>query len=433
MAIRRLKKNVMLEDFGLRDNPFSSIDIYNVDAQHTYVPEMYGRQLPEFYEKFFLRPLENERHRQVIGAVWSTHTGKKKWGKGFGKSILMAEESKRLNQDFGAAMLRKMEVQEEDIGEHPILSGYCTFDQSKGITSFPATLLDAVSFILASPHGESTVHQQLRSRILAQLDYQEGYGAYAIGEALQAELRKYRGLNIQLAHHTLSRFIYDLARDNTEALVSFIRHEIGPRIKATQGFNFIHVFNAFAKLAGIVYVTYFIDQIENFSRFTRQQERDIKIIREAMCQTSPTADMASFIFQMHIHAQEAIESWWRIEDLPSIDVLIPTNSGRILNLTGLGRAEEAEILASRYLADYRTDGFVPPQLLHPFTTEIIQAVLDATSGNPRDFLRTLGNIIDKARDDERESLDLTYVEPLLDIDYEAQAEDVEDEFENPVR
>jgi hypothetical protein len=143
--------------------------------------------------------------------------------------------------------------------------------------------------------------------------------------------------------------------------------------------------------------------------------------------------MASFIFQMHIHAQEAIESWWRIEDLPSIDVLIPTNSGRILNLTGLGRAEEAEILASRYLADYRTDGFVPPQLLHPFTTEIIQAVLDATSGNPRDFLRTLGNIIDKARDDERESLDLTYVEPLLDIDYEAQAEDVEDEFENPVR
>ena len=84
MAIRRKRRNIMAEDFGLRDNPFSSIGIYNVDGIHTYVPEMYGRQLDEFYEKFFIRPLENERHRQVIGAVWSAHSGNR-WGKGFGK------------------------------------------------------------------------------------------------------------------------------------------------------------------------------------------------------------------------------------------------------------------------------------------------------------------------------------------------------------
>ena len=182
----------------------------------------------------------------------------------------------------------------------------------------------------------------------------------------------------------------------------------------------------------MVYITYFIDQIENFSRFTRQQERDIKIIREAMCQTSPTADMASFIFQMHIHAQQAIENWWQIEDLPSLDITVPTNSGRIITITGLGR-QEAEILTSRYLADYRIDGFDSPQPLHPFTPEIIQAVLDATSGNPRSLLRTLGDILDKARDDERDILDLTYVEPLLDQDYDAQANVLEDEFDNPVR
>jgi len=432
MAIKRHKKSVMAEFFGLRDNPFSSIGIYNVDGEHTYVPEMYGRQLSEFYEKFFLRPLENERHRQLIGAVWSSHAGGTKWGKGFGKSMLMAEESKLLNKDFGASMLRSMDVEEEEIPQHPILSGYCTFDQSKGISSFPAALLDAVGFILASPHGDTTVHLELRSRILANLDYQEGYAGQAIEEALQGELRKYRGLNIQLGHHTLSRFIFDLARDDSEAIVSFLRHEIGPRIKATQGFNFIHVFNAFAKLAGIVYVTYFIDQIENFSRFARQQERDIKIIREAMCQTSPTADIASFIFQMHIHAMQSIQNWWQIEDLPSLDVTVPTNSGRIVNLTGLG-GKEAEILVSRYLADYRTEGFLQPQPLHPFTPEIIHSVNDATNGNPRALLRTLGDILDKARDDERDSLDLTYVQPFLDQDYDGMAEDVDDDFNNPVR
>src|SRR6266581_498746 len=70
----------------------------------------------------------------------------------------------------------------------------------------------------------------------------------------------------------------------------------------TQGFNFVHIFNVFLIAAGIVYVVYFVDQIENFARFARNQERDLKILRESMCQTSPTDGMASFVFQMHVHA-----------------------------------------------------------------------------------------------------------------------------------
>src|SRR6516162_6548954 len=114
MALKRKGGNVLTDNFLLTDNPFASIDIYNVDVAHTYVPEVYGKHLAEFYEKFFILPLENDRHRQVIGAVWSSHEGNR-WGKGFGKSMLMAEESKGINQDLGASMLRKMEVEDEGI------------------------------------------------------------------------------------------------------------------------------------------------------------------------------------------------------------------------------------------------------------------------------------------------------------------------------
>lgn len=432
MALRRKKKrDIMGDDFLLKENPFAAIDIYNIDAKHTYVPEIYGDQHSEFLEKFFLSPLENERHKQIIGALWSTHSGGK-WGKGFGKSMLMAEEAKRINLDMGKSMLESMDVVDKDIDDNPVLAGYCSFDTSKGINSFPATLLEAVAYILESTCNGSNVHLELRNQICEKFDVEEGYEGESIRRELMKKLNQYRGLPIQLTHHTLRGFIQRLCHNDTHDLVAFIHHEIGPRIKATQGFNFIHVFNAFVTLAGISYVVYFIDQVENFSRFARNKERDIKIIRESICQTSPTADISSFIFQMHIHAFEEIESWWNIEHLPSLDVEDRRNFTRIVNLKGL-KSDAAKTLAKRYLREYRIDGEDPEDELHPFSDEIVGLVNDNAQGNPRDFLRMLGTILTDAKMKGRSIIDLTYVEPFLDKDYEDEEPEEEDEFENPDR
>ena len=50
-ALRRKKRNVITDDYFLKENPFAAIDIYNIDGDHTYVPEIYGQKLNEFYEK----------------------------------------------------------------------------------------------------------------------------------------------------------------------------------------------------------------------------------------------------------------------------------------------------------------------------------------------------------------------------------------------
>jgi hypothetical protein len=60
-------------------------------------------------------------------------------------------------------------------------------------------------------------------------------------------------------------------------------------------------------LAAIEYVTYFVGQIENFAKYARRQVQNIRILRESIFETAPTRDMASFVFQMHIEAQHAIE------------------------------------------------------------------------------------------------------------------------------
>jgi hypothetical protein len=430
MPIRQ--RSVMTDDFGLSENPFRGSQIYNVDQPGVYVPEMYGEQLDEFYRKFFLLPLGKKTNKQVIGAIWSSHAGDD-WGKGFGKSMMMAEESKRIDADFGQAMLERAAVGKEDIVANPVLAGYCTFDEAKGVRSFAAALLDAVIFILESRHGQGTVHNELRRRLAEKIEANDGYEGEEVKQALLKELRGFRGLNVQLTHPTLNGFVDRLCADDTGDLVNYIRHEIGPRIKATQGFNYVHVFNAFVGLAGIVYVVYFIDQIENFARWVRKQDREIKILRESMCQTSPTSELASFVFQMHFRAERAIEDWWNSEHLPSLSFNKPLNVTRVVDLKGLQTTDEAVALAARYLQESRAEGPKVTINLHPFSEDVIEAVRTATRGNPRKFLETLSSILDHAELEQHRRIDLTFIQPLLGEDVGEEVGEEDEDYSNPER
>jgi hypothetical protein len=423
-------KNILEEEFFLRSNPFNSASIYDPANPGSYEPRMYGAHHHEFYKKFFLLPVMNKR--QVIGAIWSSQTSSD-W-RGFGKSMLMAEESKRVCQDLGATMFAEMDVDDESIAENPILAGYCSFDQSKGVRSFAAALLDAVAFILEQPFGDHTVHQELRNRIghrEGEEDEDGDVNGDVVLTALAKKVRSY-GLNIQLSHKTLSEYMTRLCSTGTESLTAFIRNDIGPRIKANEGFNFVHIFNAFAELAGIVHVTFFVDQIETFAKFVRNQDRDVKILRESICQTSPTSQLASFVFQMHVAAMEAIENWWKAEHLPDLDFQRPITQTRTMNLQGLQTAQDAATLAKKYLADHRVDGRRPPTPLHPFPEEVIDAVRADAKGNPRDFLRKLGDIIDHAVAKQHPVIDLLFVEPFLREDFQ-DVEVQEDDLDNPER
>jgi hypothetical protein len=408
------RRNVLRDEFMLSENPFRISEIYNIDEPGTYEPLMYGKQYEEFYEKFFVAPLTKDKNRQMIGAIWSDYSANR-LGKGYGKSMIMAEESKRINRDLGASQLRRIGISAEDIALNPFVSGYCSFKEASEVKSFPAALLEAVTFILRSDHEHFvTVHQALRQRISERINLEPGSEGESIRQALETEIRKYRSLGVQLTHKEVRAFIDHLCSDDTALLISRIG-EIGPRIKAAQGFNFVHIFNAFLRLAGVEYVVYFIDQIENFAKYARRQDQNIRILRESICETAPTREMASFIFQMHIQAQHAIEDWWdNIEHLPSLDQKKKINSTRIVDLKGLNNKREARLLAEKYLSDHRISGAKQISPLHPFSEDIIEQVRRSESGNPRQFLQKLGAILDHAERDGRVKLDLAYVQPLLE-------------------
>jgi hypothetical protein len=432
IKMKRGTKDIMRDDWMLK--PFGINEYYNVDEPGPYEPLMYGKQYGEFYTKFVLNPLQLDSNRQVVGALWSSYEANR-LGKGYGKSMLMAEEAKRINADFGASRLREFEVDDDDIERNPFVAGYCSFKEAMEVRSFPAALLEAVAFILRSRHGDSeTVHQALRRRICQAIDAEEGYEGESVRDALSRAIRRYRSLGLQLTHRETNAFIEHLCADNTSELIDRMS-EIGPRIKAAQGFNFVHIFNVFLRLAGVEYAVYFIDQIENFAKFARKQDQNIRILRESICETSPTREMASFVFQMHLEAQHVIEDWWdNIEHLPSLDSKKKINSTRIVELKGLASKKEAVLLAKKYLADNRVEGAQPPTELHPFNDDIVEQVRSAEQGNPRKFLDKLLFILKTAASEGRVKLDLAYVHPLLsEIPEAIGAEEDEDEYANVER
>src|SRR5271166_3736951 len=114
-------KSYLETKYGLLKNPFPGNATYGEDSQLVYVPEMFGEQRKEFLRKFVLAPLENGQ--PLIGAVWSVVPGDPE-ARGFGKSTLMGEEAKLINQDFGRAALMAVGVSQEDAEANPILSSY---------------------------------------------------------------------------------------------------------------------------------------------------------------------------------------------------------------------------------------------------------------------------------------------------------------------
>ncbi len=440
LARKSAATDVFRDKFYL-NGPFRIAEIYNPDNPGLYVREMYGKQLDEFHKKFFVDPLERELH-QTIGAVWSSHSGDSE-GRGFGKSMMMSEESKLANRDFGAEVLARFDVTDEDVAANPFIAAYCTFEQSKGIQTFPSALLEGVAFALRSPHGDdSNVHQELRNRIAALVNAEESYESEAIKRALLQKLTNYKNLSIQLSHRQIAGFIDALCHDDTEALAEFIREKIGPRIRTALGFHFVHIFNAFANVAGIAHVIYFVDQIENFAKYARHQDRDVRILRESMCQTSPTADMASFVFQMHINALRVLEPIWHAEHLPSLDYSLPLNKGRIVDLQGLKSLGDAKKVTAKILSRKRPDGANPSSALHPFNEDTLDLVRQATDGNPRRFLETLDTLLTEAKSsgngayDKTGQLELTFVRSLIDENAPPPAsieEGDDDDLSNPLQ
>ena len=289
--------------YGLSSNAFPGKGTYGEDSQRVYVPEMFGEQRTEFLHKFVRAPLENGQ--PLIGAVWSIVPGDPE-ARGFGKSTLMGEEAKLINRDLGLSTLAKLGVSEEDARANLILAGYVSFNTKSqgGIANMDAAAFHLVRFVLrgADASGETT-HRRLRelaaARLVADGRATPGHESDAIVSAVR---ERFRSLAVSIdIRNLLEDYLFHLASPDTDALESFLADEVGTWHHDRNGLKYLQIFVVFAELAGIEHVTFFVDQVEDFTSQAGAAKilKNVKIIRDALLETEPFAPRASFVFQLH--------------------------------------------------------------------------------------------------------------------------------------
>lgn len=404
--------------YGLRGNPFPGKATYGEDSQRVYVPEMFGEQRLEFLRKFVVAPLENGQ--PVMGAVWSVVPGDPE-ARGFGKSTLMGEEAKLINHDFGLNTLQFLGIAEDDARANPILAGYVSFNTKAygGISSMDAAAFHLMRSILRSSDAQGTSsHLRLRERVAANLVADgraaEDQESNAIVEAVKA---RFRGLAVSIdIRNLLEEFLFHLASPDSDALDKFLADDVSSWHHDRNGLKYLQILVVFADLAGIEQVTFFVDQVEDFTSQSgaAKIQKNVKIIRDALLESEPFASKASFVFQLHPAAWNRLGDAWRHEDLRPLSWDDPLNAASVVVLKGLESFESALMLADRCL---NTPDVVLPNRkpgIEPFSDAALKRVWEATKPRPRYFLRVLHDLLALGKEERKPVLDEMFVQPKIE-------------------
>jgi hypothetical protein len=413
MAIRSYYET----QYSLRGNPFPGKATYGEDSQRVYVPEMFGEQRQEFLRKFILAPLENGQ--PILGAVWSVVPGDPE-ARGFGKSTLMGEEAKLINKDFGYNTLRLLDVSEEEARSNRILAGYVAFNTKAygGISSMDAAAFHLMRFILRSADNDgNSAHCRLRelaaARLVSEGRASQGRESDVMVEAVRA---RFRSLSVSIdIRNLLEEFLFHLASPDSESLDRFLADEVSTWHHDRNGLKYLQILVVFAELAGIEHITFFIDQVEDFTAQsgTAKIQKNVKIIRDALLESEPFSSRASFVFQLHPAAWNRLGDAWRHEDIRPLNWDDPLNASGIVVLKGLETFDAALLLADRCLND--PDIALPTRQrgISPFSEEAMRRIWEATQPRPRYFLRVLHDLLVLGKDEKRPVLDEEFIEPKI--------------------
>jgi hypothetical protein len=355
-----------------------------------------------------------------MGAVWSVVPGDPS-ARGFGKSTLMGEEAKLINRDFGNSTLVSLNVSDDDAKKNPILASYVSFNAKahEGINSIDAAGFHLVRFLLrGTPNGAINIHQRLRERVAARLIQQGEATAGNEGEAIVSAVKeRFRHLAVTLdIRNLLEDYLFHLASPNTNTLEEFLSESVGAWHHNRNGLKYLQMFVVFAELAGIEHVTFFIDQVEDFTAQAgpAKIQKNVKIIRDALLESEPFCSRASFVFQFHPSAYHKLHDAWAHEDLRDLNYDQPLNSPFVVVLKGLETFQAAHLLTERCLN--HPDIALPNRRpgVSPFTRGSLELVWEATKPRPRWFLRALHDLLLVGYSDRVPLLDADFVRPKLE-------------------
>ncbi len=390
--------------WSLERNPFPSEAIARLGGDDLrengllFNPDVQPTKVREAVDKFVLGSVYSGLK---FGYLWSLGTGVNGDARGFGKSSLMQFLVEEINRDFGHRFITGSGLTEDDAIKDPLCAVLASFDMANA-RSLNAVFYEAARYAcrFRKSADDQTLAERLHQRLTAAVGSRE---ATAVREAVETVQRNLRGRTLG---PLVDEFLQMLCSGDADALQRYV-DGITETKRARSGAMFLATFLAFVKAAGISHVLLCCDQLEDFAATTTTRQKrtmETERFRDYILELQPMSDMLSCIVTMHPRATQAIGEMWRLADLPSYEHDRAENQQRVVVLEAIENVAQARALLSSYLDSFRSAAVPEGQQLFPFTDGALDVLFEHSTGKPRDLLRKAWTIIEKAAENNWETI-----------------------------
>jgi hypothetical protein len=369
----------MEEAWKLERNPFPAEAIRIQSAEQPYSPEVFPEETNTFRRKLIRGGI---RGGQAIGFLWSQGV---RADTGFGKTTLMQEIVREINEDLGTSTLEKAGAKK---ASYPHIAAAFSNLNNLNATGLYPVLFNAVIDLATAPDSATTsIFDKARTRIVDKLGSDD---AHAIADCVRDVWATIGGTGGPLRPELVQAFADGGSKLKLELAA------VSPTARLRNGLQYLDFALAVLAAAGIDHLFLMIDQLEDLATnravTSQKRSREIGRIRDLL-ESIPYATRLHIIFTFHNRAAQVLDRFWEENRLPSFEIS-PSNTSAVVVLGGIKNAEQAKELLRVYLDKARTEP-VEDDLL-PFESGAVDVLREVSDGRPGILLNRARELLNAA-------------------------------------
>jgi hypothetical protein len=409
------------EAWGQDRNPFPPAAIAGEDcADAPYDGEVLADDRDRFIEKLIVKAVLPPGRE--FGYLWSLG---RRDDTGFGKTRLMLQTARELNQDLGEAI-----VKEYGLPGGTTIAAVWASMKTTGVTGiYPLLFNTIVDAAKKQAEDELSLIEKCWDAIARQTGT-DPKDTDALSWEVQAAM--------QSSRRKLFPGYPELREDVTKALASCNLDQllrclegVSQSGRTRNGLAYFEAFYSLVRGAGVKHLFVFIDQLEdlatakNIPRSTRQ--REVGRFRDIFAETAGFRGHCHAVFTFHRRAAAALADFWHAERInPPFEPNHPIGRTATVVLQGLTTTAQVERLLATYLDSVRQK---PTGTADPFDPSTFQVLLERCEGRIGLLLPDAFALWDRAAEEQLPSINAQFVVANLPEmeDIETPPEGVSDE------
>ena len=375
------------ETWGLDQNPFPHSAISG-GWTDPYSSEVFPDEEAEFFEKTVRGALQGNRQ---VGFLWSKGPG---GDTGYGKTALMRESVRKINDDFGRQVEAATGMRDNLIV--PIAAGFSELNTMNRTGLYPV-LFNAVVGMATDANAPLLRARELICRAIGD-DASERVAAKLVETRLAISPRS-PALRPDLLQ------VFSEAPDEVQAFLG----RVSDASQIRSGLHYLDFAMIALAAAGVRKVFLMIDQLEdlatNKSLSSARRRREIGRIRDLM-ENEPYASMLHMTFTFHTGAAQNLELFWEQHRLPSFEDT-PSNRAAVVVLRGMQDDDQVEALLRAWLDAHRIGTLTHGEMV-PFERDALTVLRLVSQGRPGILLNRANELFQAAAEAQKGLIDGTF-------------------------